>query len=335
MHNTTFKPYQKLGTKGEVPLTRLEVVVGSTLPLGLALTRRLSAEGRQVRALVLSAKRARGLFPESVEMMEIEPKRTSIQDACVDGSVVYDLFEPLSARQTKTCADVASAVLLAAIQSSAHVVIASHTFNSELDNLTMETDALATERSGFAKVVVARLPQIYGPGVRSPLIGSVCHEVLTKNTAHWLGDLDVPRSFVYIDDAVSALMLLQKTDSARGRVWNVAGPTPISGREFIKEAFASSGKTGNALVWGRGLMLTARLLDKRAREFLNLPYDYYASYVLDPEEFVSEFPDFEFTSNNVGIAATARWYIDNARETGSGGAQILVSDREQVGPAGN
>ena len=141
-------------------MAKLNVVLGATLPMGALLTKRLAAEGKAVRALVLNAKRARGLFPQSVSVAEIDPTRTSIQDACEGAQVIYNLFEPANLKQQGTAAEASSAVLLAAIQSHAKVVIASHLFHSEDDNSTMENDALATHRSNFARVVIARFPQI-------------------------------------------------------------------------------------------------------------------------------------------------------------------------------
>ncbi len=295
-------------------MAKLDVVLGATLPLGAQLTRRLVAEGRRVRALVLNADRAQGLLPPSVSLTEIEPTGSSIQDGCEGAAVIYDLFEPSSLKHKSTAVEAASAVLLAAIQSRAKLVMASHLFRSEDDNKVIERDALATHRSNLARVVIARFPQIYGPEIKNVLFNSVFEEVLTGNKAHWLGRLDVPHSYLYVDDAVAAIQLLERTDSAFGNVWSVPGASPLTGKEFIECAFRAAGKEGAAVVWGRGIMLTGRLLDQKAKAFLDLPYDYYSPFVLDGSAFSQAFPAFEYTASGEGVRKSLQWYRDSVRQ---------------------
>jgi len=289
-------------------------VIGATLPLGVLLTRRLVAEGRSVRALVLNAERAESILPEAVSLVEIEPTRTGIQDGCEGAAVVYDLFEPSNVKQQKVAAETASAVLLAAIRSRAKVVIASHLFLSEKDNKAMEKEAMATHWSNFAQVVVARFPQLYGPEVRSPLLNRVFEEVLAGNKAHWMGRLDAPRSLLFIEDAVTAIQELEKNDTAFGYIWNVSGPSPMSGKAFIDLAFRAAGKEGTSAVWGRGIMMTASLIDSKAKGFVDLPYDYYSPFVIDGTPFAQAFPSFAFTPNEVGVREDLEWYRDQMRK---------------------
>jgi len=285
-------------------------VVGATLPLGALLTRRLVADGRKVRALVLNAERAEGILPESVSVVEIEPTRTGIQDGCEGAEVIYDLFEPSNVKQQKVASETASAVLLAAIHSRAKVVMASHLFLTEHDNKALEKEAMATHWSNFAKVAVARFPQLFGPEIKSPLLNRVFDEVLAGNKAHWMGRLDVPRSLLYIEDAASAILELEKNESAFGYIWNIAGPAPMSGKAFIEMAFRAAGKSGASALWGRGIMMTARLIDSKAKGFLEIPYDYYSSFVIDGTLFAQAFPSFSFTPNEVAVRNSLEWYRD-------------------------
>jgi len=289
-------------------------VVGATLPLGALLTRRLVAEGRAVSALVLNADRAQDILPKGVSIVEIEPTRTGIQDGCEGAEVIFDLFEPSTVKQQKVAAETASAVLLAAIRGRAKVIMASHLFLSEKDNKAMEKEAMATHWSNFAKVAVARFPQLFGPEVKSPLLNRVFEEVLSGNKAHWMGRLDVPRSLLYIDDAASAILELEKNDSAFGYIWNVAGPSPMSGKALIDLAFRAAGKDGSAGLWGRGIMLTARLIDSKAKGFLEIPYDYYSSFVIDGSQFAQAFPSFVFTPKEVAVRYSLDWYRERAQQ---------------------
>ena len=287
--------------------------MGATLPSGLLLTRRLVDEGSRVRALVLNAGRSREVLPDGVEIVEVRLDRMSIQDACSGAGVIYNLFEPTSRRNSGMAADIASAVMLSAIQSGARVVMASYPFRHESDNSSMEQEALSAHQSGLVNVTVARFPQVFGPGVRSPLLSNVYNEVLEGNTAHWLGDLDAPRSLLFIEDAVNGLVLLGKEEKAQGKVWNVVGADPLTGREFINLAFEAVQKRGNPSVWGRGLMMTAGVFDSRARRFLEMPYDFYSGFVLDGSRFAEVFPEFAFTPSREAISRTLEAYREGVQ----------------------
>ncbi len=261
-----------------------------------------------MRALVLDSKRANALLPPSVSIAEIEPKAASIQDACAGASMIYDLFEPANEKQKKMMGDVTSSLVLAAIQNDARLVLASHLFRSVEDNSTLERDALAAHKSNFADVVVARLPQLYGPEVTNGLYRQIFGSVLSGKRAHWVGPLDLPRSLLYVEDAAAAIHLIGDTPAAYGHTWNIAGDRPITGRDFIELAYKAAGKAEKARSWGFGVMVTARLVNSEARGFLELPYDYYHSFVLDGSEFASTFPSFAFTPHETAIRKTLAWY---------------------------
>ena len=128
-----------------------------------------------------------------------------------------------------------------------------------------------------------------------------------------MGKLDRPRSLLFIEDAVSAIELLERTDSAFGSAWSISGPSPMTGKQFIELAFRAAGRAGTAGVWGRGIMLTGRVLDSKAKGFLDLPYDYYSPFVIDAGPFAEAFPSFEYTSNETGVRKSLEWYRDQVR----------------------
>src|SRR5207249_2977466 len=129
--------------------------------------RQLVNDGKQVRAIVLDEKNARKSLPESAEVVGISPHDHSVQDACSDASIIFNCFEPHDREWISLSAEITSKVLLSAIQSGGKLVLASHLFRSESDNLTAERDVLDVERTKLGRALVVRFPQIYGPEVRN------------------------------------------------------------------------------------------------------------------------------------------------------------------------
>jgi nucleoside-diphosphate-sugar epimerase len=289
-------------------LTPIYVVIGAGRPLGAALVRRLAGEGKAVRAIVLKGDRVRSFLPDSVEVTGVSPDGESVRRACGDADVIFNCFEPHGSKWGKVVAEITSKVLLTTIETGARFILASYLFASESDNWAAEQDVLDTHRTKFAKTLIARFPQIYGPGVQNALLTQVFEAVMAGKKAYWMGKLDAPCSWVYVEDAASALALLSRTEKAYGKTWNIAGPGPLSGRQFLELAFSAARRDKKIGVRGRGIMLTASLLDSRARALLDLPHDYYSPLVVDGETFVNDFPSFQYTAHDVAMAQTLEWY---------------------------
>ncbi len=206
------------------------------------------------------------MFPDEVEVVGVQPNAESVQETCEDASVIFNCFEPRDGNMGPVVAEMTSKMLLAAIEYGSKFVLASHLFNSTSDNLPAETDAMSTHRSGFAATVVARFPQMYGPSVTNALFDSVFQAVNSGRKAYWLGSLKVPRSYIYVGDAAASLVLLAESELGPGQTWDVAGPGPLTGRQFIEIAFETAGKEKKVGCWGRGLMIPAQVFDSRAKK---------------------------------------------------------------------
>src|SRR5713101_5271440 len=69
----------------------------------------------------------------------------------------------------------------------------------------------------------------------------------------WIGKLDVPHDFVFIDDAAAAAIMLAGAEELPGQVWHVPGPGPLTGREFVEMVFQMAGTRPSVGVMGGGL----------------------------------------------------------------------------------
>ena len=294
----------RVGNPGE-----LQIVVSAAGPLGQAVLKSLASGPSRVRGVVFDPSQIEGSYPGSAEIVSVNPLIvSSLAEAFKGATVVYDCFEPDYSNWKRAMKEVTSNVLSASIEAGASLVFASHLLVSEEDNAALENDVFNAHNSNLTKTSVARMPQIYGPREVNVLWEHIFECVLRGKKAHWLGDLDVPRSLLYVDDAARMMTLLGRSPGAYGRRWNLPGPEPITGRAFIELAYGAAGREPRVGHWGRGIMMTGRLLGSDAKEFLGLPYDYYKPFVLDGSEFAATFPSSNYTSHQEAIGRTVRWF---------------------------
>jgi nucleoside-diphosphate-sugar epimerase len=173
----------------------------------------------------------------------------------------------------------------------------------------MEGEILSAHQSDLVPTAVVRLPQLIGVRVINPLWKLIYDSVLSGKKAHWVGDSKVPRSFLDVEDAARAMVLLAENDQSQGRVWNIAGPEAITGSQFIEFAFRAMGREPKIGSWGRGVFLTGAL-SSEAREMTHMPYDYYSSFVLEGNEFAETFPSFRFATPDESVSKGIEWYRD-------------------------
>lgn len=84
---------------------------------------------------------------------------------------------------------------------------------------------------------VLRLTNTYGPGVlvkhpRQGFIGWFVRKVVEGGEIEIMGDGTQVRDMNYIDDVVDALLLAAMTPAARGQIYNLGSPAPVSLREI-------------------------------------------------------------------------------------------------------
>jgi nucleoside-diphosphate-sugar epimerase len=295
----------------------LNVVLGASSALGRAVIRALNDESRMIRRVVTQEPNGPRIL-EGAEVVYANPLVASeIADSLEGASVVFDCLEPYGLKWKQTLSEITSNVLLASIELGATLVVSSHPFRTVTDNATIENDVLEANSGGLARTVVARMPHTYGPGIVNEVWRNVFEAVVQGKKAHWVGNPNVPRSFLYVEDAAKSMILLSKTRSAFGKVWNVAGPGPLSGKELIDLSFRVSERSPDMAVWGRGVMLTGWLLASGAKDFLKLPYDFYDPFVFDGNEFTKAFPAWEYTPHEEGIRKTLAWFREFTNKSGS------------------
>jgi UDP-glucose 4-epimerase len=116
----------------------------------------------------------------------------------------------------------------------------------ELSNLTAEKMMLLyNDRHGIATSVL-RLTNIYGPRAqmrhsRYGVVNWFVRIALDDDTIEVFGEGDILRDFLYVDDAVEAILLAAVKEEAVGEVFNVGRDTPCNFRELAERVVAIAG----------------------------------------------------------------------------------------------
>ncbi len=101
---------------------------------------------------------------------------------------------------------------------------------------------LFSKRWSRAKVLIARLPDYYGPTANeASYLGSTLEAIAAGKMAFYIGNMHTPREFIYLPDAAAMIVELAGKDFAYGQNWNIPGAGLIAGREIAKIAQSASG----------------------------------------------------------------------------------------------
>lgn len=316
-------------------MEKVHVVIGAGGALGSAVVRRLTQEGRPVRALVPDADRAATALPPGTEIIAggaMSPE--SIHMACHDAGVVYHCVNvpyhrweevmPAATENILAGARGADALLVFPGDTTVYGSVAAgpatedhpHAATGHKGMLRRHLEKRLTlaHKSGECRVVIPRYPDFYGPNVTNRVFGALFEAAVAGKTVHWPGRLDVAHSLVFVDDAAAAAIRLADAECAHGQVWHVASPDVLTGRAFLRMALMAAHSGSEVGVWTRGSLRLLSLLDAETREMLELLYAFEEPMVLDGSKFAEAFPDFGFTAHEVAVRKTVEWFRHRADE---------------------
>lgn len=91
---------------------------------------------------------------------------------------------------------------------------------------------LFSSRWSNTEVMIVRLPDYYGPTANeASYLGSTLEAIAAGKMTFFVGNMKVPREYVYLPDAAAMIVKLAQADFAYGQNWNIPGAGQISGRE--------------------------------------------------------------------------------------------------------
>ncbi|CAH0122794.1 MULTISPECIES: NAD-dependent epimerase/dehydratase family protein [unclassified Paenibacillus] len=166
---------------------------------------------------------------------------------------------------------------------------------------------LFADRWSRAKVMIARLPDYYGPTANdASYLGSTLAAIAAGKMAFFIGNMRVPREFVYLPDAAFMIVELAARDDAYGENWHIPGAGLISGKEIVRIARQASGSAKPVIPLGRiGLSLLGMGVPVM-KEVVEMLYLTEEPLVLSGDKYERLIGPIRSTSFGEGITDTIR-----------------------------
>ena len=306
----------------------LHVIFG-TGPLGLSVMRALQRRNLAIRMVNRSGERGAAIPPE-VEVVAGDAYRSDFTRRVTAGaSVVYQCAQPPYSDWVEKFPSLQAAVLEGVAASGAKFIVGENTYmygDTDGRPLTEDlphdaetrkgkvraemTEALfAAHRSGKVRAASARGSDFYGPFVLESAVGErVFEPALQGKKAQFLGKLDLPHTYTFIDDFGEAMALLGEREEALGEAWHVPSDRPrITQREFGELIFEEVGLPPQIGSMGPLMMRIGGLFVPEAREMVEMMYEFEKPFVVDSSKFERAF-DVRGTPLREALGRTVDWY---------------------------
>ncbi|MCD9023045.1 SDR family NAD(P)-dependent oxidoreductase [Cohnella silvisoli] len=166
---------------------------------------------------------------------------------------------------------------------------------------------LFEDRWSRAKVMIVRLPDYYGPTANeASYLGSTLEAIAAGKMAFYIGNMHVPREFVYLPDAAFMIAELASRDEAYGQNWHIPGAGLISGREIVRIARQACGSAKSVIPLGRvGLSLLGMAVPVM-KEVVEMLYLTEEPLVLSGDKYERLIGPARATAFEEGITVTVR-----------------------------
>jgi nucleoside-diphosphate-sugar epimerase len=316
----------------------MHLVLGSTGGFGGAMVRALLARGQSVRALVRDPARAR--LPDGVQVVKGDAMSLPDVLAAAEGcaSVVHGINLPYAEWDPGMITSTHN-VIAAAKEAGATIVFPGNIYGLKpiyevplppnsptldhndrpnkkgaLRNLLEETLAHNAE-VGEARTLIVRAGDFYGPGVDNGLVGPMFRNALAGKPIPWFGAVETGHAFTSVDDiATVATGLLLQADRPLLDIVAVAGDHYPSAAAWAAALAKAAGhpSLGVERIAGWKVRLMG-LVDRQAREFAELLYQWDGAMLLDDTRVRRALPEWTPTPAAESLAATMAWYRANPR----------------------
>ncbi|WP_088834895.1 NAD-dependent epimerase/dehydratase family protein [Paenibacillus tyrfis] len=158
-----------------------------------------------------------------------------------------------------------------------------------------------------AKVLVVRLPDYYGPTANeASYLGSTLEAIAAGKMAFFIGNMRIPREYVYLPDAAFMIAELAARDEAYGENWHIPGAGLISGTEIVRIARQTSGSSKPVIPLGRGGLSLLGMAVPVMKEVVEMLYLTEEPLVLSGDKYKRLIGPVRATSFEEGITNTVR-----------------------------
>lgn len=318
----------------------LHVVVGAGGVTGRLVVRHLLAAGCRVRAVTRDGRPVGASRAERVAVDAADP--VALTAAARGAVAIHHCAMPPIGRWRRDFPPLTDAIIAAGEAAGARVVYADDTWMYGRVTGPMTPDlpyrpvsaggvlrAWLAQRlehaaaAGRIRLSVVRAGELYGPGVRSMIAGTVFGALARGRTPRWFGRPDLPITPTYVDDFARTIAAAGRLDRSDATIWHVPHPGVVTGRELITLAADEAGCPGGPVrsIGARQLRALGAVIPL-ARAAAELVYQFEQPFVVDGSA----------TAEAFGIAPTP--YAQGVGDTmhSLGGARSERSDPRVLRP---
>ncbi|MDQ1909332.1 NAD-dependent epimerase/dehydratase family protein [Paenibacillus sp. GD4] len=163
--------------------------------------------------------------------------------------------------------------------------------------------------------LIVRLPDYYGPTANeASYLGSTLEAIAAGKMAFFIGNMHIPREYVYLPDAAKMIVELAGRDSAYGQNWNIPGTGIISGHDIVRIAKAASGKSKPVISLGRVSLSLIGLFIPVMKEIVEMLYLTEEPLILSGEKYQRQIGPISSTGFQEGITETIRTLMQAQKE---------------------
>ncbi|OWR31094.1 epimerase [Saccharibacillus sp. O23] len=125
---------------------------------------------------------------------------------------------------------------------------------------------------GMPKMIV-RLPDYYGPSMnKASYLGQTFEDIAAGRPTVFIGNLSVPREFVYLPDAAVMIVELASREEAYGQNWHIPSVGPASGRRLVELAQQTAGRKSPVFPLGRKALSLMGVFAPVMKEIVEMLY---------------------------------------------------------------
>ncbi|TLS51736.1 SDR family NAD(P)-dependent oxidoreductase [Paenibacillus antri] len=158
-----------------------------------------------------------------------------------------------------------------------------------------------------ARPLIVRLPDYYGPTAnQASYLGGTLQAIAKGKVGFFIGNMRVPREYVYLPDAARMTVDIALREDAYGEEWNIPGAGVISGNEIVRLARKAAGSTKSVIPLGKiGLSILGAFVPVM-KEVVEMLYLTTEPLRLSGEKYERRIGPIAATRYEEGIAETVR-----------------------------
>ncbi|WP_212979310.1 SDR family NAD(P)-dependent oxidoreductase [Paenibacillus azoreducens] len=161
------------------------------------------------------------------------------------------------------------------------------------------------DRWGHVQRMIVRLPDYYGPTANeASYLGATLAAIAAGKPAFFIGNMKVPREYVYLPDAAKMIVELASRNDTYGQNWNIPGAGIISGREIVRLARKASGITKPVVPLGKMSLSLLGMFNPVMKEIVEMLYLTEEPLTLSGEKYKRRIGPIPATDFEKGITET-------------------------------